>query len=67
MNEVAEEFGAHLAETTEEEKALLAKGFRKFSVDDYLLEIQDLYQTIFRDELQPVGPGPGYGYAQAWI
>lgn len=59
VNEVAEEFGGYIPEVQEEEQTLLAKGFRKFSAEDYLLEIQDLHRAIFHDELSSAG--------RAWI
>ncbi|KAJ5634810.1 hypothetical protein N7528_002652 [Penicillium herquei] len=57
VNEVAEEFGApHVLD--EEELYLSRKGLYKFSVDDYLLEIEELYGSIFDDKLGPVNAGP---------
>ncbi|KAJ5390845.1 uncharacterized protein N7496_001913 [Penicillium cataractarum] len=57
VNEVAEEFGAtHLMD--EEEMVLHRKGLKKFTVDDYLTEIEDLYGSIFDDRLGPISMGP---------
>ncbi|KKK18776.1 hypothetical protein P175DRAFT_0508133 [Aspergillus ochraceoroseus IBT 24754] len=53
VNEVVEEFGgAPLFD--EEERVLHSKGLRKFTVDDYLVEIDDLYGSIFNDRLGPL-------------
>jgi hypothetical protein len=61
VNEVAEEFGGYIAaaEEDEEERSLRSKGFRKFSAEDYLYEIEGLYQSIFGSALRPS--------AQQWI
>ncbi|KAJ5989576.1 hypothetical protein N7481_004786 [Penicillium waksmanii] len=56
VNEVAEEFGATPL-MDEEERILRRKGLQKFSVDDYLFEIQDLYGSIFDDKLGPLSTG----------
>ncbi|KAJ5235775.1 uncharacterized protein N7469_004943 [Penicillium citrinum] len=53
VNEVAEEFGASPL-MDEEERTLRRKGLKKFTVDDYLTEIQDLYGSIFDDKLGPL-------------
>lgn len=53
VNEVAEEFGATPL-MDEEERTLRRKGLKKFTVDDYLFEIQDLYGSIFDDKLGPL-------------
>ncbi|KAL3439024.1 hypothetical protein BDV09DRAFT_53728 [Aspergillus tetrazonus] len=53
VNEVVEEFGgAPLFD--EEEQILRRKGLKKFSVNDYLVEIEDLYGSIFNDRLGPI-------------
>ncbi|KAL4821535.1 hypothetical protein BDW67DRAFT_180225 [Aspergillus spinulosporus] len=53
VNEVVEEFGgAPLFD--EEEQILRRKGLKKFSVNDYLVEIEDLYGNIFNDRLGPI-------------
>lgn len=53
VNEVVEEFGGFpLLE--EEEMILSQKGLMKFSADEYLMEIEDLYGSIFDDHLGPV-------------
>lgn len=57
VNEVAEEFGATPL-MDEEERALYRKGLKKFTVDDYLTEIEDLYGSIFDDKLGPISAGP---------
>lgn len=57
VNEVAEEFGAMMGD--DEERALLSKGFFKFSTEDYLLEIQDLHDSIFGSKPRPA--------LKAWI
>jgi hypothetical protein len=56
VNEVAEEFGATPL-MDEEERTLRRKGLHKFTVDDYLFEIQDLYGSIFDDNLGPLRTG----------
>lgn len=56
VNEVAEEFG-NLHVMDEEERILFRKGLKKFTVDDYLSEIEELYCSIFDDKLGPLGTG----------
>lgn len=64
VNEVAEEFGIthvptrvpHVME--EEELLLVSKGLKKFTVNDYLCEIEELYGNIFEDKLGPISAGP---------
>jgi hypothetical protein len=56
VNEVAEEFGS-LHVMDDEERILLRKGLIKFTVDDYLLEIEELYGSIFDDTLGPISTG----------
>jgi hypothetical protein len=46
VNEVAEEFGG-LDLLDEEERVLHSKGLKKFSVEDYLVEVEELYGSIF--------------------
>ncbi|CAI7670317.1 unnamed protein product [Penicillium bialowiezense] len=46
VNEVAEEFGG-LNLLDEEERVLHSKGLKKFSVEDYLVEVEELYGSIF--------------------
>lgn len=53
VNEVVEEFGGAQVILDEEEQQLLASGLHKFTVDEYILEIEDLYQDLFRDEYRP--------------
>ncbi|KAI1925885.1 hypothetical protein LOZ65_002696 [Ophidiomyces ophidiicola] len=48
VNEVAEEFTRSVRD--EEEEILLNKGLIKYRVEDYIFEIQDLYETYFGDE-----------------
>lgn len=54
VNEVVEEFGG-LPLLEEEEMILSQKGLKKFSVNEYIIEIEDLYGSIFDDHLGPVG------------
>lgn len=54
--EVAEEFGAVSSVLEKEEELLVSKGLLKFSVDDYINEIQGLYGGVYEDRL-----------AHAWI
>ncbi|KAJ5115259.1 hypothetical protein NUU61_001018 [Penicillium alfredii] len=57
VNEVAEEFGGtHVLD--DEERILYRKGLKKFSVDDYLVELEDLYGSIFDDRMGPISAGP---------
>lgn len=56
VNEVVEEFGG-LPLLEEEEMILSQKGLKKFSVNEYIVEIEDLYGSIFDDHLGPVGVG----------
>ncbi|RMZ76943.1 hypothetical protein DV737_g4591, partial [Chaetothyriales sp. CBS 132003] len=52
VNETAEDFGAITAILEEEEQELVSKGLYKFSVDDYINEIMDLYRGgVFEDNL----------------
>lgn len=53
VNEVAEDFGARIV-LDEEEELLMKKGLRKFSVEDYRSEIEDLYGGVFEDQLGPL-------------
>lgn len=55
VNEVAEEFGASSSVMDEEEQEILSKGYQKFSVEDYIMEIAGLYGGVFDDRLGPVG------------
>jgi hypothetical protein len=48
VNEVAEEFGG-LNLLDDEERILYDKGLKKFSVEDYLVEVEELYGSIFED------------------
>jgi hypothetical protein len=41
----------------EEELLLHRKGLKKFTVHDYLTEIEDLYGSIFDDRLGPISAG----------
>jgi hypothetical protein len=59
VNEVAEEFGG-LNLLDDEERILYDKGLKKFSVEDYLVEIEDLYGSIFEDK-------PGPLHTTAWF
>ncbi|OJJ47938.1 hypothetical protein ASPZODRAFT_1811548 [Penicilliopsis zonata CBS 506.65] len=54
VNEVAEEFGGGRHVLDEEERILQHKGLMKFTANDYLVEIQDLYSSIFDDQLGPI-------------
>jgi hypothetical protein len=64
VNEVAEEFGIAYVPprvprvADEEELQLLSKGLKKFTVDDYLWEIEELYGNIFEDKLGSISAGP---------
>ncbi|KAJ5887545.1 hypothetical protein N7495_007586 [Penicillium taxi] len=48
VNEVAEEFG-NLRGMTEEEQILFTRGLKKFTANEYLVEIEILYSNIFND------------------
>ncbi|RAH82537.1 hypothetical protein BO86DRAFT_70442 [Aspergillus japonicus CBS 114.51] len=56
VNEVVEEFGGTRV-LDEEELILRDKGLRKFTVDEYLVEIEDLYGSVFDDWLGPIASG----------
>lgn len=56
VNEVVEEFGGSYA-LEEEETMLREKGLMKFSADDYRLETEALYASIFDDQLGPIATG----------
>lgn len=52
VSEVAEEFAASSAYMLGEEELLLErKGLFKFTADEYLVDIDDLYKTIFGEML----------------
>lgn len=53
VNEVAEEFGGNYA-LEEEEMMIQQKGLMKFSADDYAVDIEQLYGSIFDDQLGPI-------------
>lgn len=53
VNEVAEEFGLVSASLDAEERELLTRGLKKFSVQDYLDEIQGFYGGVFEGRLGP--------------
>ncbi|PWY94892.1 hypothetical protein BO94DRAFT_213011 [Aspergillus sclerotioniger CBS 115572] len=56
VNEVVEEFGG--ARILDDEELILRdKGLMKFTADDYLVEIEDLYGSIFDDYLGSIGSG----------
>ena len=57
VNEVAEEFGGTTRGLDEEEAILYNKGLKKFTVDDYLVEVNGLYGSIFDGELGPISAG----------
>lgn len=59
VNEVAEDFGA-LRVLDEEEQILLSRGLKKFTVDDYLCEIEELYGGVFDDHIGPLA-------SNAWL
>lgn len=51
VDEVAERFGATGMVLDEEENEMVAKGLRKFTVDDYLAEITGLTGGVYDDRL----------------
>lgn len=53
VNEVVEEFGGFNM-LDDEERILYAKGLKKFSVEDYLVEVEELYGSIFEDTRGPM-------------
>lgn len=59
VNEVVEEFGG-LQALQDEEMVLHHKGLKKFSADDYLMEIEELYGSIFDDQM-------GVFTSMAWL
>ncbi|EED17051.1 conserved hypothetical protein [Talaromyces stipitatus ATCC 10500] len=59
VNEVAEDFGA-LKLLEEEEQILINKGLKKFSLNDYLSEIEELYGGVFDDNVGPLA-------THAWV
>lgn len=56
VNEVVEEFGGTRV-LDEEELILRDKGLRKFTVDEYLVEIEDFYGSVFDDRRGPIASG----------
>lgn len=50
VDELAEGFGSGLV-LDEEEREMMAKGLRKFSVDDYVAELTGLHGGVFEDKL----------------
>lgn len=59
VNEVAEEFGLVSANLVQEEQDLINRGLQKFTVEDYLDEIQGMYGGVYEDKLGPM--------AKPWI
>lgn len=57
VNEVVEEFGGGNRVLDEEERILYSKGLRKFTANDYLVELEDLYGSIFDDQLGSIASG----------
>lgn len=56
MNEVVEEFsGARVVD--EDELYLQNRGLMKFTADEYLVELEDLYGSIFDDRMGPIASG----------
>lgn len=56
VNEVAEEFGSpHVLD--EEEQILYRKGLQKFTVEDYICEIEELYGNVFEDKTGTISAG----------
>lgn len=55
---MAEEFGGSTRGLDEEENILFNKGLKKFTVDDYLVEVNDVYGSIFDNQLGPISAGP---------
>jgi hypothetical protein len=49
VNEVAEDFGVSDGVLDEEEQLLRRKGLKKFAAGDYMMEIEDLYGSVFED------------------
>lgn len=59
VNEVAEEFGIpHVLD--EEEVYLSQRGLHKFDVEDYLLEVEELYGSIFNDKTARTNMNPWF-------
>lgn len=57
VNEVAEEFGSpHVLD--EEEQILFRKGLQKFTVEDYICEIEELYGSVFDDKTGTLSAAP---------
>ncbi|GJP94817.1 hypothetical protein CBS63078_8768 [Aspergillus niger] len=56
VNEVVEEFGGTRI-LDDEELILRDKGLMKFTADDYLVEIEAFYGSVFDDYLGPIGTG----------
>jgi len=52
VSELAEEFAVHMDVIDEEEQEVVSKGLLKFSAQDYMDEIQDLFISAF-GELKP--------------
>lgn len=50
VDELAEGFGSGLV-LDEEEQEMMAKGLRKFSVDDYVAELTGLHGGVFEDKI----------------
>lgn len=50
VSELAEEFGATIRTMEREEMELASRGLRKFGAEDYLDEIQSLFETVFGDD-----------------
>ncbi|KAL1992495.1 hypothetical protein VTN49DRAFT_4527 [Thermomyces lanuginosus] len=57
VNEVAEDYGGTALVLDEEEEILIKKGLKKYSVEDYLCEIEGLYGGVFDDHMGPLATG----------
>ncbi|MCJ1411584.1 hypothetical protein MMC19_005674 [Ptychographa xylographoides] len=58
VNELAEEFGVHnVTVRDDEEQFLIENGLQKFTVDDYVDEIQGLFGGVFDDRSFPMSAG----------
>ena len=58
VNEVVEEFGGITRGLLEEENLLSRKGLKKFTADDYMIEVDNVYGSIFDNQLGPISAGP---------
>ncbi|KAI8274528.1 hypothetical protein K4K59_010472 [Colletotrichum sp. SAR11_240] len=67
VTEIAEEFGIKDRVMDEEERVLKAQGLCKFAAEEYLSEVQSLFNSFFHDKPASHSHAPQRAMAAAWI